>query len=125
MSIGISLNYWKDILWPHLPSGIYEVELYDRYIRNRYQFKSEDIKHIIQIDLKNIRDKFSSKNIKISYEILDQTKEMPHYRRVKIESGDGKYSIWLDRGLDIFKFDDLETTIFSTLDTYVVLERTD
>jgi hypothetical protein len=53
-----------------------------------------------------------------------QTKEMPHYRRAKIESDDGKYSIWLDRGLDIFKFDDLEKPTFSTLDTYVVLERT-
>ena len=101
-----SKQSWKDILSPHLPSGIYEVELYDRYLRNRYQFKSlemfiesvatkicpkglrlhittaseEDIKHIIQQDFKRLRDQFLSKNINISYEILDQTKEMPHYR---------------------------------------------
>jgi hypothetical protein len=141
---------WKDILSPYLPRGIYEVELYDRYIRNRYQFKSlemfiesiatktsskgiklhittaseEDIKNIIHTDFKKLRDKFLSKNIHISYEVLDQTKEIPHYRRVKIESNDGKYLIWLDRGLDIFKFNDLEKPAFSTLDTYVVLERT-
>src|SRR5262249_48209376 len=35
-----SQESWKDLLSLHLPRCIYDVEIYDRYLRNRYQLKS-------------------------------------------------------------------------------------
>ena len=84
----------------------------------------EEIKNIVQADFRKIQEDFVLRGVRLTYDIREQTKEIPHYRKVHIRSEEGNYAIWLDRGLNIFTFDDLEKPIFSTLDTYIVLERT-
>src|SRR5215471_8493773 len=141
---------WKDILAPHLPEGIQEVEIHDRYIRNRYQFRSlelfldalslkassngvrvtvttaceEDEKDDVRAAFKKTQETFTPQGIQLTYKILEISDEMPHFRRIQIRSDGGKRcSLWLDRGLDIFRFNNLRKSIVSTLDTYIVVEQ--
>jgi hypothetical protein len=140
---------WKDILAPHLPEGIQEVEICDRYIRNRYQFRSLELfldalslkasadgvrvtittaceegeRDDVKAAFKKTQEAFASKGMKLTYKILEITDEMPHFRRIQIRSDGKMCSLWLDRGLDIFRFDNLRKPIFSTLETYIVVEQ--
>ena len=137
---------WQEILKPHLPESIHEVEIYDRFLRNRYQFKSlemfmeavaqkaspdgaevsimttSELVNEVARKFERIKESFAEKGMKIKYKILKPSKEMPHFRRVQIHSNKGRCSIWLDRGLDIFRFQDLTAPSFSTLETYIVID---
>jgi len=142
-----SKQSWQDILFPYLPDSIQEVKIYDRYLRNRYQFKSlemfltalsqkmsssgmkaeitttaEEDDTTIREQFKKLQNFYKAKNIKLHYEILEHAKEMPHFRRVQVRSEKGTCSLWLDKGLDIFKFEDLNKPVFSTVETYIVIE---
>jgi len=138
---------WEDILSQYLPNSIMEVKIYDRYIRNAYQFKSLEMfieaikqkassnginieitttgeeKTDIQNQFRKIQNNFKDKNVKIKYEISEPAKEMPHYRKVQIKSEKENCSLWLDKGLDIYKFDNLNQALFKTLETYLVIEN--
>ena len=140
---------WKDILTPFIPERVRAVEIYDRYIRNPYQFKSLGLfldaltPHAFtgEIRVKVIttceaekRDEVmkafrqtqlraGEQGIKLTYDIRPTTNEMPHFRRVQLCSDGEACSIWLDRGLDIFRFDSLSKLTWQTLETYVVVER--
>ncbi len=136
---------WKDILEKHLPKNLEEVHIYDRFIRNRYQFKSLEmlldflygtsndnglkVRITTTADVEiatSVRDRFRmiqerfSKN-KPQYELREATEELPHYRLIRIKGKEGDYSIWLDKGVHIYWFDDI--TRFRTVDTYLVVEK--
>jgi len=137
---------WSDILCKHLPSSIAEVEVYDRYLRNRFQIKSlsmfidalvgnmaadgltldvittSEKPEIVQVQFKALQEKYAPHKVKLRYSIHDPNKELPHYRRVLIRTKDRQISIWLDRGLDIYRFEDLKKPTYSTLETYLVIE---
>jgi len=141
---------WKDILLPVLPDSIQEVEIYDRFIRNIYQFKSLEmlldafeeracsegvgvqITTTAMEDLENIRgdfnrivEDFGKKGFKIQYQILEPSKTLPHFRRIIIKAKKENLGIWLDRGIDIFRFESLRPPKYVTLDSYVVMEAQD
>lgn len=138
---------WKDILVSHLPESIKEVEIYDRFIRNIYQFKSLEMfldalyqkiskegmsvqirttaserYENIERDFKNLQTDYGKKAMRIHYNILEPSKTLPHFRRILIKSKEGEHLIWLDRGLDIYRFDDLKNLNFITLNSYIVIE---
>ena len=141
---GQALN-WKDILEDHLPDDIEDIQIYDRFIRNRFQFKSlemlldfflnscekntlkihitttadQDKKNNVQDQFRNIQQCFP-KN-KIQYDIKDAAAELPHYRVIKIKNQICEYCLWLDKGVHIFWFEDMKK--FQTLDTYIVIEK--
>jgi hypothetical protein len=136
---------WKDILEEHLPDDMEDIQIYDRFIRNRFQFKSlemlldfffnnspkkppriqitttadPDIKKNVQDQFRNIQQHFP-KN-KIQYEIIDAAAELPHYRVIKIKNQKCEYCLWLDKGVHIFWFGDMKK--FQTVDTYIVIEK--
>ena len=140
---------WKDILTPFIPAGVRSVEIYDRYIRNRYQFKSLDLflealfphastgritvkvvttceeeeRDEIKNSFQQTQRHADEQNVKLTYDIQASTKEMPHFRRVQLWSEGEVCRLWLDRGLDIFRFDSMSRSRFQTLETYVVVER--
>ena len=140
---------WKDILTPYIPDRIQRVEIYDRYIRNRYQFRSLDLfldallshassdgmtvkvittcemeeRNEIQEAFRRTQRHADKQGIKLTYDIKELRDEMPHFRRVQIRSDGEVCSLWLDRGLDIFRFDNLSKPTWQTLETYVVVER--
>ena len=141
---------WKDILLPVLPDSIQEVEIYDRFIRNIYQFKSLEmlldafeeracsegvgvqITTTAMEGLENIRgdfnrivEDFGKKGFKIQYQILEPSKTLPHFRRIIIKAKKENLGIWLDRGIDIFRFESLRPPKYVTLDSYVVMEAQD
>ncbi|QTA89662.1 hypothetical protein [Desulfonema magnum] len=64
---------------------------------------------------------YEGKNVKIKYDLLDSSKEIPHFRRVQIR-GEENCSLWLDKGLNIFRFEDFDKPLFHTLETYIVAE---
>jgi hypothetical protein len=136
---------WKDILEKHIPNDLEEVHIYDRFIRNRFQFKSLEMlldflygasgKNGMSVRVTTtaetefetaVRDRFRriqqrfSKN-KPHYEIKETTAELPHYRLIGIKSKEGDYSIWLDKGVHIYWFDHIDR--FRTVDTYIVIEK--
>lgn len=137
---------WKDILHGHLPSRIVEVIIYDRFLRNRFQFTSlamfinalienaaedgmavevtttSDDPKIVQCQFNTLQQDYASKKVKLRYIIHNPSKELPHYRRVLIHSKDRDISIWLDRGLDIFRFEDIHKPVYATLESYLVVE---
>ncbi|MBW2030782.1 MAG: hypothetical protein JRJ31_17095 [Deltaproteobacteria bacterium] len=141
---------WKNILLPALPDSIKKVEIYDRFIRNIYQFKSlemlldalegkassdglniqitttatEGIDNI-QSDFKRMAEDFGKKGVKIQYNILEPSKTLPHFRRIIIKAKKENLGIWLDRGIDIFRFESLKPPRFVTLDSYIVIETQD
>ncbi|QTA92530.1 DEAD/DEAH box helicase [Desulfonema magnum] len=136
---------WKDLLSEHIPELIEHVEIYDRFLRNRYQFKSlEMLIHTIALkashtgvkikvttcdegsdnireQFRKIQKKYEDKNVKIKYDLLDPSREIPHFRRVQIQ-GKENCSLWLDKGVDIFRFEDFDKPLFHTLETYIVAE---
>jgi hypothetical protein len=139
---------WKDILLPHIPESILEIEIYDRFIRNMYQFKSLEMfiealierksSEILKIKIITTSDtsagpisdqfmqmqkKYEKRGVEIEYRIFESNKELPHYRKVFIKSLKGNYSIWLDRGLNIFHFKNHKDLKFATLESYIVVER--
>lgn len=137
---------WKEILSGYLPSSIEAVEIYDRYLRNRFQFKSlamfldalcekasgdgmavevtttSDEPKLVQHQFNVLQESLAPHGVKLRYSIHNPNKELPHYRRVLIRSRDRLASIWLDRGLDIYRFEDLQKPAYMTLETYVVIE---
>lgn len=139
---------WKDILYEHFPESIEHVRIYDRFLRNRYQFKSLEMfidtialkaspkglkiklttstnaEHdaYIREQFRKIQEKYEKKIIKIKYVLLEQSREIPHFRRVRIYAKKERCSLWLDKGIDIFRFEDFGKSIFYTLETYVVFE---
>ena len=141
---------WEDILFNHLPDSIEKVEIYDRFIRNIYQFKSLEMLLYalgqkarkggmsveitttasnafggyknIKKDFKRIQADYDKKAIQIKYNILEPNKTLPHFRRIILKSRNGNSSIWLDRGIDIFRFEALKPLKFITLESYVVIE---
>lgn len=137
---------WRDLLADHLPPSITHVEIYDRYLRNRYQFTSlsmfldvlvekmaqegmtvevtttSEKPEAVQYQFKSIQEKFALKKMKVRYKIHEPDEELPHYRKVLIRSKDKKISIWLDRGLDIYRFEDLTKPTYKTLESYIVIE---
>ena len=140
---------WKDILTPFIPDRVQSVEIYDRYIRNPYQFRSLDLfldalsphasadgisvkvittceaekRDEVMKAFRKTQQRADDQGIKLTYDIQASTNEMPHFRRVQLRSNGEVCSLWLDRGLDIFRFDSLSKPIFQTLETYVVVER--
>jgi hypothetical protein len=136
---------WGDILLPYLPDSIQEVKIHDRYIRNVYQFKSlemfldaleqkagadginveittaDDEKTDIQSQFRKIQNDYKDKGIKIRYNIWE-LKEIPHYRKIQIKSETENISLRLDKGLDIFDFDNISKMSFKTVETYIVIE---
>lgn len=137
---------WKEILSGYLPSSIETVEIYDRYLRNRFQFKSlamfldalcqnasgdgmavevtttSDEPKVVQHQFNVLQENLAPHGVKLRYSIHNPNKELPHYRRVLIRSRDRQASIWLDRGLDIYRFEDLQKPAYMTLETYLVIE---
>ncbi len=137
---------WKNILGGHLPPSIREVEIYDRYLRNDFQLRSltmfidalaerasEDgmIVSIVTTSpqpvlardkFKSLQDKYAGINIKLKYTIHDESEILPHYRRVMVNSKNKKITIWLDKGLDIFRFEGRNRSRYSTIDSYLVIE---
>ena len=113
---------WNEILSSCLPESIKEIQIYDRFIRNRFQFNSLEMllsafgqfamKDGTNIEIittserpaevrekfKEIQKKFSAQNYKIKYQILEPTIQIPHFRRIQIKSVSGNFAIWLDRG---------------------------
>ena len=147
---GGTYESWEDILLSHLPDSIEEVEIYDRFIRNVYQFKSLEMLldavgqkaakggmsvritttasptsegyERIQNDFKRIQEDYAKRGVQIEYRILEPDKTLPHFRRIIIKSKNGNSTIWLDRGIDIFRFEALKPPKFITLDSYIVIE---
>lgn len=142
-----STQSWNDILTPYLPKSIQKVEIYDRFIRNRYQFKSlsmfleallnktESDKVVVEVTttsekeiivkekFRALQKKYKNSSLNLRYNILAPDKEIPHFRKIQIESNNGNCSIWLDRGLDIFRFNNFGVPEFETLETYFVIEN--
>ena len=92
---------------------------------------SDQLRALDDVQVAEILVDFGGSNGQVPLFTLLRHPEFKDFRLSLIDASEQleKYHItWtprLDRGLDIFKFDDLEKPTFSTLDTYVVLERTD
>jgi hypothetical protein len=76
----------------------------------------------IREQFRKIQNNYEKKNIKIKYVLLEPSREIPHFRKVQIYSKKERCSLWMDRGIDIFRFEDFNKAIFYTLETYVVVE---
>ena len=137
---------WKDILAGYLPSSIAEVNIFDRYLRNRFQFKSlsmfmealcenvsaegvtvevtttSDEPKVVQYQFNVLQEQLAQHKVKLRYSVHNPNKELPHYRKILIRSKDRTVSIWLDRGLDIYRFEDLQKPTYTTLESYLVVE---
>lgn len=138
---------WKNILDIYLPKGIEHVHVYDRFIRNKYQLKSlemfldalaekkskdgvvvevlttsDDPEHS-RVNFKDIQERYKRIEVILRYVIQEPAKELPHYRKVIIKAKDTSTSLWLDRGLDIFHFEDVSKPTFETLESYVVISN--
>ena len=140
---------WKDILTSYIPERIQSVEIYDRYIRDPYQFKSLELfldallshasaagvnvkvvttceaeeRDGVREAFRKTQQRVDNQGIKLTYDIK-ALNEIPHSRRVQLRSNGEVCSLWLDRGLHIFRFDSLGRPTYQTLDdTYVVVER--
>ncbi len=72
---------------------------------------------------KKTQQRVTAQGIKLTYNVMALTDEMPHFRRVQLHSNGKVCSLWLDRGLDIFRFDNLSKPTFQTLETYIVVEQ--
>jgi ATP-dependent helicase YprA (DUF1998 family) len=139
---------WKDILLPVLPDSIEEVSIYDRFIRNIYQFKSLEMLleafavkaysdglsvqitttategfDTIRSDFKKLAERFMKKGVKIQDNIMEPNIKLPHYRKIDIKAKNKNICIWLDRGIDIFRFINLNPPKYITLDSYIVIEE--
>jgi hypothetical protein len=74
----------------------------------------------------NVRDQFRDiqqrfPKDKIQFDIKDAAAELPPCRLINIKSQKCEYSLWLDKGVHIFWFEDMKK--FQTLDTYIVIEK--
>jgi hypothetical protein len=142
-----SKQSWEDILGSDIPNSIYDVEIYDRFIRNVYQLTSLKmllkmlVKRVspeginIQIttcsekpeslreDFRLLQDSLKAKNANLKYNIFATDKAMPHYRKLRIRSETGDYSIWMDKGIDIYRFADVEKMVSTTVETYFVISK--
>jgi len=70
-----------------------------------------------------IQRKYEPHQVMLKYSVQSPNNELPHYRRMKICSRERKITIWLDRGLDIFRFEDLRKPTFRTIESYLVIEE--
>ena len=137
---------WKDILGNHLPNDLKDVHIYDRFIRDRYQFKclemlldffyennsengltisitttaEKEFEMVVKNRFREIQKRFAGN--KPRYEIKEAARELPHYRLIRAANGKSEFSLWLDKGIHIYWFDDM--TRFRTVETYIVIERT-
>ena len=138
---------WEQLVGEYLPEKIEGVEIYDRFVRNRFQFKSLEMfleaiakralegKCTVEVTttseepeavrslFQKLQEGMALKGIKLKYRILEPVKELPHYRKVVLHSAKGTMSIWLERGLDIFRFDDLKGGSFKTLESCIVIDK--
>ena len=142
-----SRQSWENLLGAYIPDGLLSVEIYDRYLRNVYQFISLDmfldmlarrashpatqvkITTTAAEDLNKIRANFEkrkaryqSRKLNIEYEILEPSTTLPHFRRINLAAPHKKMTIWLEKGLDIYRFEELDPPSFSTIDSYLVIE---
>jgi len=141
-----SKQSWGDLLSAHLPDSIVEAKIYDRFLRNRFQFRSLEmfldllcskaapagIKILITTTdeegaylkerFRDIQARVSKLGAKLRYELIPANQEIPHYRRVQIRGERAACSLWLDRGLDIFHFENLEKLEYRAKETYVVID---
>ena len=83
----------------------------------------EDERDDVRAAFKKIQETFASQGMQLTYKMLEIADEMPHFRRIQIRSDGKRCSLWLDRRLDIFRFDNLRKSIVSTLETYIVVEQ--
>ncbi|MEE4357449.1 MAG: hypothetical protein V2I97_13380 [Desulfococcaceae bacterium] len=54
---------------------------------------------------------------------LGHKEEIPRYRKIQIKSETENISLRLDKGLDIFDFDNISKMSFKTIETYIVIDR--
>ena len=138
---------WKDLLEPYLPDNIHAITIHDRYIRNSYQFKSlemlldffceipheNDVEVVINTTaedeekainrFRSLQLRYNNKPIKVKYNLNKSSIKMPHYRKIQIKSQSGDYSLWLDKGIDIYRYENLREPSFHTIATYIVVEK--
>jgi hypothetical protein len=69
------------------------------------------------------QDQYGPKGLKLKYEVCQPVKELPHYRRMLIHATLGSLPIWLDKGHDMFWFEDHKKPSVSTVESYVVIEK--
>lgn len=74
---------WNDILGGYLPTSIVKVEIFDRYLRNKYQLQSLDM------FLSTLVDKSAEEGIFIQ---ITTTSEEPDATKDKIKALQGKYA---------------------------------
>jgi len=142
-----SKQTWKDLLEPYLPDNIHAITIHDRYIRNSYQFKSlemlldffseipheNDVEVVINTTSEDeemainrfrfLQVHYNNKGIKVKYNLNKSSIKMPHYRKIQIKSQSGDCSLWLDKGIDIYRYENLRKPSFHTVDTYIVVEK--
>jgi hypothetical protein len=63
------------------------------------------------------------KGVKIQDNIMEPNIKLPHYRKIDIKAKNKNICIWLDRGIDIFRFINLNPPKYITLDSYIVIEE--
>jgi len=68
----------------------------------------------IRGDFNRIVEDFGKKGFKIQYQILEPSKTFPHFRRIIIKAKKENLGIWLDRGIDIFRFESLRPPKYVT-----------
>jgi len=143
-----SQKTWEELLGAHIADGLLSVSIYDRYLRNFYQFKSLDmfldmlakrashpttqvkITTTAEEDIEKVRANFDRRKIRyrgmkldIGYEILEPSVTLPHFRRIDLAWPKKKMTIWLEKGLDIYRFGEPNPSDFRTIDSYLVLEE--
>ncbi len=88
-------------------------------IKTTSQLESVDT---VRSDFKRMESQFKEKGVHLKYSISTADKGIPHFRRLVVKSQNGNCSVWLDKGLDIFRFASLEKPEFTTQETYLVVE---
>ena len=138
---------WSELLEAYLPQKIHTVEIYDRFVRNQFQFKSlsmfidmikkksgensvkiqvnttSDETQFANSKFKELQKEYENSSITLHYKVVSSDFQMPHYRKIQIDGDNSSISIWLDRGLDIYRFSNLNPPQYETLETYIVIEN--
>lgn len=76
----------------------------------------------VERQLEQLRRKYAPQQVQIQGTIHEPDKTLPHFRRVLVYARAQRLSLWLDRGLDIYKFEDGDRSAFKTLESYIVVE---